>query len=215
MGGPRTILGFTANTWPLRFAQQYHDTCIPHQAFPFSVTEEMDRREPIRSGSTNTIPVLHQIRSWRLITHYKCLLFVTACRFDRYIHACRREAMAEWMAEAETRTPGLAPWRNLEGKVVMVTGASSGIGRDLCLDLARAGCLVIAAARRTDRLRSLCEEINGSGPSQRSAVRSVAIALDVSADEPSIAASVQRACDAFGRIDGLVNNAGVRGNLSF
>ncbi|CAL9181527.1 unnamed protein product [Musa hybrid cultivar] len=121
--------------------------------------------------------------------------------------------MAEWMAEAETRTPGLAPWRNLEGKVVMVTGASSGIGRDLCLDLARAGCLVIAAARRTDRLRSLCEEINGSGPSQRSAVRSVAIALDVSADEPSIAASVQRACDAFGRIDGLVNNAGVRGSV--
>ncbi|RWV89780.1 hypothetical protein GW17_00048058 [Ensete ventricosum] len=117
------------------------------------------------------------------------------------------------MAEAGTRTPGLAPWNNLEGKIVMVTGASSGIGRDLCLDLARAGCRVIAAARRTDRLRSLCEEINGSGPSQRSAVRSVAIELDVSADEPSIAASVQRACDAFGRIDGLVNNAGVRGSV--
>ncbi|CAD5180903.1 unnamed protein product [Musa acuminata subsp. malaccensis] len=53
------------------------------------------------------------------------------------------------------------PWRSLDGKVVMVTGASSGIGWDHCLDLARAGCQIIAAARRTDRLRSICEEING------------------------------------------------------
>ncbi|CAL9166873.1 unnamed protein product [Musa hybrid cultivar] len=121
--------------------------------------------------------------------------------------------MAEAVNEAAKRTPGLMPWRNLEGKVVMVTGASSGIGRDLCLDLAKAGCRVIAAARRTDRLRSLCEEINGSGASEPSAVRSVAVELDVSADEPAIAASVQRAWHAFGRIDGLVNNAGVRGDV--
>ncbi|KAJ8459121.1 hypothetical protein OPV22_032047 [Ensete ventricosum] len=121
--------------------------------------------------------------------------------------------MAEAVNEAAKRTPGLMSLRSLEGKVVMVTGASSGIGRDLCLDLAKAGCRVIAAARRTDRLRSLCEEINGSGASEPSTVRSVAVELDVSADEPAIAASVQRAWDAFGRIDGLVNNAGVRGGV--
>jgi NADP-dependent 3-hydroxy acid dehydrogenase YdfG len=46
--------------------------------------------------------------------------------------------------------------------VVLVTGASSGIGRDFYLDLVRVGCRVVAAARRTDRLRSLCEEINAS-----------------------------------------------------
>ncbi|RZR97139.1 hypothetical protein BHM03_00026255 [Ensete ventricosum] len=126
----------------------------------------------------------------------------------------RNPTMAEAVNEAAKRTPGLMSLRSLEGKVVMVTGASSGIGRDLCLDLAKAGCRVIAAARRTDRLRSLCEEINGSGASEPSTVRSVAVELDVSADEPAIAASVQRAWDAFGRIDGLVNNAGVRGTIS-
>lgn len=112
------------------------------------------------------------------------------------------------------------PWRRLEGKVVMVTGASSGIGRELSLDLARAGCKIVAAARRTDRLKSLCDEINSfgslssssSGP-EPSAVRAVAIELDVSAKSSEIEASVQKAWDAFGRIDALINNAGIRGKL--
>lgn len=112
------------------------------------------------------------------------------------------------------------PWSVLEGKVVMVTGASSGIGRDFCVNLARAGCRIVAAARRTDRLRSLCEEINGgSGSSsassdrEPSSVRAVAVELDVSAGGAAIEASVQKAWEAFGGIDALVNNAGVRGNL--
>ncbi|XP_073010399.1 uncharacterized protein [Typha latifolia] len=119
--------------------------------------------------------------------------------------------------------PTVAPWKTLEGKVVMVTGASSGIGREFCLDLARAGCRIVAAARRKDLLRSLCEEINGGGSSsssaadadhrETSAVRSVAIELDVSGKESEIEASVGKAWDAFGRIDALVNNAGVRGGV--
>ena len=92
-------------------------------------------------------------------------------------------------------------------KVVMVTGASSGLGRECCLDLAKAGCKIVAAARRIERLRSLCDEINGSG----SDVRAVAIELDVSAKSSAIEASVGKAWDAFGRIDALINNAGVRG----
>ena len=51
-------------------------------------------------------------------------------------------------------------WNDLNGKVVMVTRASSRLGRELCLDLAKAGCKIIAVARRTDRLQSLCDEIN-------------------------------------------------------
>ncbi|KAL2228149.1 uncharacterized protein LOC105162686 [Sesamum indicum] len=109
----------------------------------------------------------------------------------------------------------LEPWLRLDNKVVMVTGASSGLGRDFCLDLAKAGCRVIAAARRMDRLRSLCDEINsgiGNGPSQDQP-RAVALELDVSASAASIEASVQKAWAAFGRIDALINNAGIRGRV--
>ncbi|KAJ0560380.1 putative 3-oxoacyl-[acyl-carrier-protein] reductase [Helianthus annuus] len=106
----------------------------------------------------------------------------------------------------------LEPWHDLSGKVVMVTGASSGLGRDFCLDLAKAGCMIVAAARRIDRLMALCDEINQFGPTY-GVVRAVAVELDVSAKGPAIEASVKRAWDAFGRIDALINNAGVRGSV--
>lgn len=89
----------------------------------------------------------------------------------------------------------------------MVTGASSGIGREFSLDLAKSGCRIIAAARRVDRLKSLCDEINSEGPR-----RAIAVELDVTANGATIEAAVQIAWDAFGRIDALVNNAGLRGN---
>ncbi|KAK2981089.1 hypothetical protein RJ640_012044 [Escallonia rubra] len=116
---------------------------------------------------------------------------------------------------AEQVSSHLEPWADLTGKVVMVTGASSGIGRDFCLDLARAGCKIIAAARRLERLQSLCDEINRLTPSpaQPNSVRAVAVELDVSAEGPAIDASVQRAWSAFGRVDALINNAGVRGRV--
>lgn len=101
----------------------------------------------------------------------------------------------------------LEPWHHLGDKVVMVTGASSGLGRDFCLDLAKAGCRLIAAARRVDRLRSLCDEINSMSVEPRA----IAVELDVSADGAAIEASVREAWDAFGRIDALINNAGYRG----
>ncbi|CAH9105404.1 unnamed protein product [Cuscuta epithymum] len=112
--------------------------------------------------------------------------------------------------------PHLEPWRSLGEKVVMVTGASSGLGREICLDLAKSGCRIVAAARRIDRLESLCVEINGSGsgdPSSGRPPRAVAVQLDVTANGPAIEAAVQKAWDAFGRIDALVNNAGVRGRV--
>ncbi|XP_019242337.1 PREDICTED: uncharacterized protein LOC109222431 isoform X2 [Nicotiana attenuata] len=106
----------------------------------------------------------------------------------------------------------LEPWRQLQGKVVFVTGASAGLGREFCLDLARAGCKVVAAARRADRLKSLCDEINIMASSNTHLVRAVAIELDITADGPTIEASVKKAWDAFGYVDALINNAGVRGS---
>ncbi|CAK8571130.1 unnamed protein product [Lathyrus sativus] len=105
----------------------------------------------------------------------------------------------------------LEPWHKLDDKVVLVTGASSGLGCDFCLDLAKAGCRIVAAARRLDRLHSLCYQINnlyGNGT-----VRAVAVELDVSADSATIDRSIQKAWDAFGYIDALINNAGVRGSV--
>ncbi|KAM0021599.1 putative 3-oxoacyl-[acyl-carrier-protein] reductase [Helianthus debilis subsp. tardiflorus] len=116
------------------------------------------------------------------------------------------------MANQTVSNSKLEPWNDLTGKIVMVTGASSGLGRNFCLDLAKAGCRIVAAARRVDRLVSLCDEINRLGQRGEN-IRAVAVELDVSAKGPIIEASVKKAWAAFGRIDALINNAGVRGNL--
>ncbi|XP_076895042.1 uncharacterized protein LOC143547526 [Bidens hawaiensis] len=109
------------------------------------------------------------------------------------------------------------PWRDLSDKVVMVTGASSGIGWELCIDLAKSGCRIIAAARRMERLKALCDEINSleihGCHANRSDILAVAVELDVIVDSQTIEASVHKAWDAFGRIDALINNAGTTGPL--
>ncbi|KAG6595425.1 hypothetical protein SDJN03_11978, partial [Cucurbita argyrosperma subsp. sororia] len=122
----------------------------------------------------------------------------------------------EAMPIQQQSPPQLEPWHNLNGKVVMVTGASAGLGREFCLDLARAGCKIIAAARRLNSLRSLCDEINRLDFSALSASsmamespRAVALELDVTADGKTIEKCIKTAWDSFGFIDALVNNAGV------
>ncbi|KAI3801347.1 hypothetical protein L1987_29451 [Smallanthus sonchifolius] len=118
----------------------------------------------------------------------------------------------------QTVSSTLETWHDLNGKVVMVTGASYGLGRDFCIDLARAGCRIVAAARRIDRLMSLCDEINKLKEKSCKAelthnICAVVVELDVTAKGHVIEASVKKAWDAFGRIDCLINNAGVRGNV--
>ncbi|KAL8467649.1 hypothetical protein ACS0TY_031049 [Phlomoides rotata] len=119
------------------------------------------------------------------------------------------------MAESRSHEGNrLEPWLDLKNKVVLVTGASSGLGREFCLDLAKSGCRIIAAARRVDRLQSLCQEINsGLSNDTQNRARAVSVELDVSGSEPAIGAAVEKAWDAFGIIDVLINNAGVRGSV--
>ena len=88
------------------------------------------------------------------------------------------------------------------GKVVCVTGASSGIGRALALEFAREGACVGVLARREDRLRHLCEEIRAMGATAESAV------ADAS-DRQAIQAAFHSLADRLGPCDILVANAGV------
>jgi NADP-dependent 3-hydroxy acid dehydrogenase YdfG len=90
----------------------------------------------------------------------------------------------------------------LSGKVALVTGASSGIGRATALALAAAGASVAVGARRVDRLTAL---ENGICVHE---VDALSIPLDVS-DEDAVKAAVASTVDALGGLDIVVNNAGV------
>jgi NADP-dependent 3-hydroxy acid dehydrogenase YdfG len=90
----------------------------------------------------------------------------------------------------------------LDGRVALVTGASSGIGAATALSLAGAGARVALAARRTDRLNELVERVRHSGG------EAVAIRADV-AERASAEEMVASAMERFGKLDILVNNAGV------
>jgi NADP-dependent 3-hydroxy acid dehydrogenase YdfG len=91
---------------------------------------------------------------------------------------------------------------DLSGRVVAVTGASSGIGEATALACARAGAAVALAARRTERIEALARRIEESGG------QSLAVSADVG-EEAQANAFVTRTHERFGRLDVLVNNAGV------
>jgi len=91
---------------------------------------------------------------------------------------------------------------SLAGKRVLVTGASSGLGRHFAKTLARAGAQVIVGARRVDRLEDLVADLNRNGSN------AVAMALDVTS-RASVIACLDDICRRFGGLDVVVNNAGV------
>jgi len=88
------------------------------------------------------------------------------------------------------------------GKVIAITGASSGIGEAAAKALAAAGAKVVIGARRTDRLQRLASEIEEAGGTVRHR------ALDVT-DRDDVAAFARFAQSEFGRLDVMINNAGV------
>src|SRR5579872_6171178 len=91
---------------------------------------------------------------------------------------------------------------NIEGKVVVITGASSGLGEATARHLSEQGVTVVLGARRVDRIQSLADELTSQGG------KALAVATDVT-DRDQVRALVDTAVQAYGRIDVMINNAGI------
>jgi short-subunit dehydrogenase len=88
------------------------------------------------------------------------------------------------------------------GRAVIVTGASSGIGRQVALDFAARGASLVVSARRQDRLAEVARECSANGATVEAMTGDVA-------ERAFVETMVVRALERFGRIDVVVNNAGV------
>ena len=91
---------------------------------------------------------------------------------------------------------------DIKGKVALVTGASSGLGRHFAITLAKAGAAVAACARRTGKLADTVAEIEAAGG------RALGVGMDVT-DPASVARALDAVAGEFGTVTILVNNAGV------
>jgi 3-oxoacyl-[acyl-carrier protein] reductase len=91
---------------------------------------------------------------------------------------------------------------DLQGKVALVTGASQGIGRACALELAKAGATVALAARNEVKLAEVAAQIAAAGG------QAAAFVLDIASEE-SIKAGAKSILDRFGKVEILVNNAGI------
>ena len=90
----------------------------------------------------------------------------------------------------------------LQGKTAIITGASSGIGAAIAKELASEGANVVLAARRTDKLNEMEQEIGAQGSG-----KALAVKTDM-ANKGEVEELVKKATEAFGAVDIFVNNAG-------
>jgi NADP-dependent 3-hydroxy acid dehydrogenase YdfG len=91
---------------------------------------------------------------------------------------------------------------NIEGKIVVITGASSGLGEATARHLSELGAVVVLGARRIDRIRALANELAGSEG------KAIAVQTDVTQSE-QVKKLVEAAVENYGRIDVMINNAGL------
>jgi len=92
--------------------------------------------------------------------------------------------------------------QNIEGKVIVITGASSGLGESTARHLASLGAKVVLGARRTEKLERITQDIRDNGGKAEFLTTDVTVASDVKA-------LVEKALTSFGQIDVIINNAGV------
>jgi NADP-dependent 3-hydroxy acid dehydrogenase YdfG len=91
---------------------------------------------------------------------------------------------------------------NIQGKIVVITGASSGLGEAAARLLSAHGASVVLGARRVDRLQSLADELTGKGS------KALAVTTDVT-QRDQVRKLVDTAAQKFGRVDVMINNAGI------
>src|SRR5262245_21509820 len=91
---------------------------------------------------------------------------------------------------------------NIEGKIVVITGASSGLGESTARFLAASGAKVVLGARRKDRIDALVKDITAKGGS------ALGFKTDVT-KRGDVEALVKGAMDKYGRVDVIVNNSGI------
>ena len=91
---------------------------------------------------------------------------------------------------------------NIQGKVVVITGASSGLGEATARFLHAQGARVVLGARRVERIKSLADELSGRGG------EALALPTDVTHPE-QVKKLVDAAAQAYGRVDVMLNNAGL------
>jgi len=92
--------------------------------------------------------------------------------------------------------------KNIEGKVVVITGASSGLGEATARLLCSEGAIVVLAARRAERIEALATELTDQGG------KALAVTTDVT-DRQQVKELVDKTVEAYGRIDVMLNNAGL------
>ena len=90
---------------------------------------------------------------------------------------------------------------NIEGKVVVITGASSGLGEATARALSALGARVVLGARRQDRIQALARALGGDD-------KALAVTTEVS-DRAQVKRLVDTTVQTYGRIDVMINNAGV------
>ena len=90
----------------------------------------------------------------------------------------------------------------LQGKVAVVTGAASGIGKEIARTYAREGAKVVIADLNQDGADAVADELGGTG-------KALGVAMDVTSEE-QVEAGMAKAVSTFGRIDILVSNAGIQ-----
>ena len=92
--------------------------------------------------------------------------------------------------------------QNIKGKVVAITGASSGMGKAIAIELAKNGAKVVLGARRIEQLQQIVEEIEGKGG------EATFTKIDVK-EKSDLLRLVNTAVEQYGKLDVIVNNAGV------